>query len=713
MKQKISFARIVNFRPLFYGFLAFLFGIISAYRLFGGDAVYISLVTVSLILAISFCMFYRKWMVAILVVLCFFAGSGCYFLAEHCFVGKSYTEKQEVVARVSDDISENSYYYSVVLEDCFISEKADKGIRLSIRKSEGFEIQTGDIISFNSYVNKVHLWEMGDFNSFYVRDNTAYTCVANAEDITLIHGNAKVDEKIRQAIKDVLFENMSAENAGTAFAVLTGDKSVLNEDIEEVYRGTGIIHLLTVSGLHISFLIAMLGFVLKKCKVNKYIRLAITAVFLIFYCYICGFTPSVVRATIMGLVLMCAPMFGREYDKLTSLAVAGFLILFINPLYALDVGFLMSFSCVAAIFLLYNPISKTFKKFLPEYFAKSIAVSLSAQIGILPFLASFGQDLNFLSLIVNVLLVPIFGVLFILLFASTLLSFIPYVGIILKLSDWGFSGIYHVAEFFDGTIAKIRLSNFSPIISAMIFLLMFVLSNFLMVSKKFKALFASIILAGMSVFILVDTLVVPRPSSTASIVCAYDDGSMFLTNKKGEVLYVGNDFYGIHQEFLDENKLTKINYMLAIDVQSVSGKSIIDDLRKNKIQEIYAYKDFTEAKEELVVEKNTAYQAGDYNFEYIFVEESFVGVKIDFDNSSIFFATNKNLSYNAYRYITEEISLWNLDFVYLSTKSDLAPLFVNSGHSFGIYDYEGIGYSYYDDGNISFNFTNGKVRSLD
>ena len=75
---------------------------------------------------------------------------------------------------------------------------------------------------------------------------------------------------------------MSEDNAGIAMAMLFGDKNDLNDEIASTYKNVGIIHILTVSGLHIGFLIAVVYGFLKKCRTNKYLCLSLTFCFIFF-----------------------------------------------------------------------------------------------------------------------------------------------------------------------------------------------------------------------------------------------------------------------------------------------------------------------------------------------------------------------------------------------------------------------------------------------
>jgi len=90
-------------------------------------------------------------------------------------------------------------------------------------------------------------------------------------------------------------------------------------------------------------LITLLGFLLKKIRVRGFLNFLICFVFLGVYVYLCGFTPSVLRAGVMGLVLLATKLSGKCYDGLNSLGLSGIVILLISPLFALDVGFQMSF----------------------------------------------------------------------------------------------------------------------------------------------------------------------------------------------------------------------------------------------------------------------------------------------------------------------------------------------------------------------------------
>lgn len=713
MTQKINLVKVINFRPIFYSFLAFLFGILCTRGIFAGEALYVSLVCVFFVLLTVLCLIYKKWAAVLLVIISFFAGFGAYFAGYKIFMGEKYQGRQDVIARVSDKISESDYYYSVVLDDCYVGGKKSKNISLSIRKNAEITIESGDILSFNAYVDHVHIFTLNKFNNYNLRNRTAYESSVNLSDVTLMSGKLKLDEKIRFKIKRILYQNMDEDTASVAFAMLVGDKSSIDEEIKDDYAGAGIIHILTVSGLHITFLIGVISFILKKCRVNKYVNFFVIFAFLIFYCFICGFTPSVLRASIMGLVFILARLFAKEYDNLTTLSVAGFIVLFISPLYAFDVGFLMSFSCVLMIFLLAKPLQRVFSKFLPKYFASAIAVSISAEIGILPFLASFGQSFNLLSIILNLFVIPLFEFLYILLFVSIIIALIPFMGWALKPSQYIIYGINYVANLFASTKAKVNLKQFNILILSLYILIMFTLSGFVMARKKTKALIVSIMICIMSSFLLVDNLSRTTFSTSAYSITYYGDESVFLTSKSGEVAFIGRGVSSLDQRFLNVNNITKIDYAFLVDVNEEDLLEVRNSVKEINSEKIVVCKVEIFRDDEIVAKENEADFAGNFCFEYIYNSSTQLGLKIDFDNLSIFFASKGNLSYNNLVKLDEEVKTHAFDAVFLGRRYYSANLFSNSLLKFGIYEDESIDYSFIDYGNMQIDFENKIIRSLD
>ena len=557
--------KLLNFRYPFYCFLALLFGIVIAKSLYAGDVESIVLVAISLTFAtcLSFC--YKKFIPLIMIFIMFFAGNGLFFLGVSMAEDKSFSGNVSVVGRVSDSsfVKEDNYC-NLIVENVKINGESVKNLKLFVGGNS--EIEVGDTIAFESEVENVKLFNLGNFNSTYYRNNVGYAASVGTNDLTITKGNMKVDESFRAKVKESLLSNMSEENAYIAYAVLFGDKTMIDDNISDVYRNSGIVHILTVSGLHISFIVACIMLILKLCRSNKYITLIVISAILICYCYLCGFSPSVVRASIMAIVLCLSKICNRPYDSLNSLAIAGFIIVLTRPLSAVDIGFLMSFFCVTSILLLTKPISKLFEYFLPKKIASLIAVSISAQLGILPFVSSFFSTFNFLSVFANLLIIPLFSIIFPLLFViAFLVALLPFISPIFVIFDFLFNVIYSIASFFANTTLQVPLKPFSFSISALIFVLIFVLSHILVIKPLLRFLFFSISTLVLTLFIVMPNLIY-KDYTSISFVDSYSGQMIVFKSKNGDCLYYGDDYY--YQTFSAMNINFDVDYYLSETISS-------------------------------------------------------------------------------------------------------------------------------------------------
>lgn len=156
---------------------------------------------------------------------------------------------------------------------------------------------------------------------------------------------------LKQRLRESIMSLYPVEKAGVLTAMLLGDKDLLPEEIETLYRQNGISHILAISGLHISMLcMGLFGF-LRKLTVPVRLSVAVSAAFLLFYVVFTGAGTSSVRAAIMCLVMFGARIFRRSYDLLSSLAFAAIAVTCIWPTELASAGFLLSFGAVLGVAL--------------------------------------------------------------------------------------------------------------------------------------------------------------------------------------------------------------------------------------------------------------------------------------------------------------------------------------------------------------------------
>lgn len=682
-------------RPLFFGFLALLLAISTTRFVFSGKIEYIILVSLLLVSFAGFCI-YQKQFIFLLVILAFFGfGVGWYFFGISQFQGKEYSGEVQISGRISDDVSYNQYgnQVTVILKDVEINGEKSGNIRLKISLSQDEVINVGDFISFKGEVENSKLFTFNDFNLWFYRDGTPYTAQVACKEIEVDGTYIKFDESFRLKVKDLLYKNMGSENGAIAYAVLFGDKSDVSDEIYETYKSTGLIHLLTVSGLHVGFLIALIGYILKKIKVRGVWNFLACALILGVYAYLCGFAPSVLRAGIMGLVLLCTKISGKCYDSLNSLGLAGIIILLTSPLSALDNGFLMSFFCVLAIYFIYPWLSKIFRKAFPKVMSNSLALSISAQVGILPFISQFYSTLNFLTPFANLLVIPLFSVLYPFLFVSILICLVlPFMGFLLSVCGWEFSLSTGIAEFFAKTNLIIKLQPVNFALVALLCLLVFLLSKFFMASKKVRAVCCSTLACVCA--IVFGCLYIPTaPQSALSLNYNYSDEVVLLTNSQGNSVLVDVSYADFTQRVLKAHNIKNVDATFVLQKATIK----IDSVRKVCNGRVIRCDKLEGYDEEVLSTTGTV--AG-FSYEYIFFgdDKKLVGLEISFDDTKVFILKNKNHT----KQELESLQTENYDFVILDKKVNYSPYFTENSNILCYYKGDDIDYSYSQFGNFTY-----------
>ena len=212
--------------------------------------------------------------------------------------------------------------------------------------------------------------------------------------------------------------------------MLLGNRTDLDGEIRELYQNAGILHILSVSGLHVSFLGYGLYRLLHRAGLPGKAAAVLGILFMLLYGNMIGMGVSVFRSIVMFCFQMTAKLLGRTYDLLTALAVAALLLILQNPLYFYHSGFWLSFTCVLAICLLYpklklpgagkpNPEVPEKKKLsgkIREIVLKagvkgadSVLLGISVMAATLPVLLWFYYQVSLWGILWNVVVVPLAG----------------------------------------------------------------------------------------------------------------------------------------------------------------------------------------------------------------------------------------------------------------------------------------------------------------
>ncbi len=637
---------ILHFRPLFFFFLLLLAGVIFVRRAFVGEVLYIILTISIFIIVLLYSIHRRNAFIFVFCAFAFALGGGLYCLSLLSYNSQpNFNSTVSVVGRVKDDISYYENKVCLTLDNVKIDGENVSNVYLSI-SGDADELKVGDTLVFETKPVKEPLFNFGSFRNNYVRDNVVYYASVNIGNVKIFEGKLKFDEQIRKTIKNTLFSSMSEENAYVAYAVLTGEKSGIESDIYNNYKQSGMLHILTVSGLHVGVFASCIAFLLKKIKAKRWLNFLITAVILFFYCYICGFAPSVIRATVMSLVLILSVLSGKEYDFLSSIGFAGIILLFINPLYAFDAGFLMSFFCVIFIALLHKPFTRFLNKFLPNRISQLLAITLCTMVGTLPFLASFYGNFNFLSLFANFFAVPFFSIVFILFLAFVLISTIlPFMNFLLVVVDGAFYVLNIIAGFYSNNILSIPLSPLYEPISFLIFLLSLCLSDFVMLKSKIRIV-ATCVLSCVLIACCALSFVPNLSKETEIYYLNSYSTSVFIKSKSGKSMLIDLENKMSNSKFFDFMRYKNVDYHLSF---KKPNEKYTEFLKSREVKSSLYFDTTQKSTDSSAIRKGNANKIYSYgDFEYCFYENegNYLGIEVKFDNISIFFAKSENLSYN-------------------------------------------------------------------
>ena len=251
--------------------------------------------------------------------------------------------------------------------------------------------------------------------------------------------------------------------------------------------------MLAVSGSHITYIISAFSILMEKK--NKRITKIITIIFLIFFMALTGFTASVVRASIMGILILTAGLVHRKSDTINNLGISSLIILICNPYTIIDAGFWLSFAGTMGIILLEKPINSYFQKFKIckikpiSWIINSFTITFAANIIIIPIMAYMFSTFSMTFWISNILAAPvmefvtIYG--FLIYFISIfLLPLAKFLGIILNFSLNSLIKIAEITSLIPGSSIYIKTPYLLECI--IYYLILFLIFNWKRIKEKLE-----------------------------------------------------------------------------------------------------------------------------------------------------------------------------------------------------------------------------------
>ncbi|MBO0959433.1 DNA internalization-related competence protein ComEC/Rec2 [Neobacillus sp. MM2021_6] len=256
-----------------------------------------------------------------------------------------------------------------------------------------------------------------------------------------------------------LEEHFPPEIASLSAALIFGDRNMLDPELLGDYQKTGIVHLLAISGLHVSLLIGMVFYMGIRCGLTRQFMTNFLLVLLPVYVILTGGSSSVIRAALMIFLVLITIKWKRRLKllPLDAISLALIVCLFITPLVIFDVGFQLSFSVSYAIILSAPHILTGYQ----GNGVRMLITSVTAQLAALPLLLYHYFEISMIGILANLLYIPLFSFvylpgLYVLFFFQLLFRHTPQIliGLFLK--------IIHLFNYLIGTLADFPLAHFIP-----------------------------------------------------------------------------------------------------------------------------------------------------------------------------------------------------------------------------------------------------------
>ncbi|MBQ6703565.1 MAG: ComEC/Rec2 family competence protein [Clostridia bacterium] len=278
-------------------------------------------------------------------------------------------------------------------------------------------------------------------------------------------------------------------------AMLWGHKGDIPSDTYAAYRMSGIAHVLALSGLHVSFVAALIDRLTARRPIKP--KFIITAGLLFSYCAVAAFPASLIRAAVMTLCALYARVCGRRYDMLSAMSFAAAIILAADPSALFEIGFQLSFGAVFSIALLMGPISEKLS-FLPDDIASLLAVSICGTLGTLPLCAYHFGTIPVLGLFANMLILPIVPFVFVsaLLISLLGLALPGLAGLLAPAAEFFTAAMTSAAEAVSSVSFAVRSADISPLSCLFIYLGYLCLSDYPLLSPQKKYAACAAMFAG-------------------------------------------------------------------------------------------------------------------------------------------------------------------------------------------------------------------------
>ncbi len=523
--------------------------------------------------------------------------------------------KVTLTGRIVDepDVRKNKTFITLEVERIWLGEEARATtgrIMLKI-KEPTFRFAYADEVTFKGYLNEpAPKRNPGafDYRRYLNRKRifgiVTLTRADQAEILDRGEGNfvlSRIVIPLRRWILGVFESTLSGDHKALLAGFLLGETREISREIYTMFRDTGTVHLLAVSGSNVWLVVGVIFGALSLLRVPRLATTLVSLVCILIFANLVHNDPPVVRAGIMVVLVLLGVLLYRDVDLINVASFAGLIILFFSPLFLFDVGFQLSFASVFGILLLYPRLSKLVARFIGKSHRKlwrwvlmPALISISVELVLFPILAYYFNMIPLIIVVANLFIVPLAGLSVVLacfsLFAATFSTFLAGV---FSASNWLCLDLtLRFTEFFASVpAAKISIAAPSAFGFTLYYFMLWILVGSF-VSKKKVVLFSILIIANLLVW--KQALAHSDKPLSITFLDVSQGSSAVVGLPNREILLLNAGEKGVNFDageyivlpFLNHKGITKIDRLILTDTSPLnlnSARSIAEDRQVEKI----------------------------------------------------------------------------------------------------------------------------------
>jgi competence protein ComEC len=604
--NRFPFARILL--PFLSGIIiAFLFGFTRPISLYFFIILYC--IYAALVILIQQKLPYRLRWISGVVLIIFFLLSGYQLTVlkdsanQTDYFGKFTSQKGMFVCTLTEPIQEKDKTYKAIIEinsfkdSAMWHETSGSAIIYFEKDSLSQQLKYGDNILVSGNFNPVNPpMNPGEFNyKAYLKhrsiEYSAFIKEGSWKMISSDNGDPilKYAYSLRKKLLTILDKSeMSGREYGVISALLIGYTDKLDPDLIKDYQGSGAMHILSVSGMHVGVIYLVLNFFLFFFDKFRYGRVPKAVILILFvWCYaiLTGLSPAILRAATMFSFIALGNAAKYPPNIINTVASSAFTLLVFNPNFLFDVGFQLSYFAVIGIVMIYPYIYKSWgsQYWLVDKIWSLIAVSIAAQLVTFPLSMYYFHQFPNYFIMTNIAAVPLSALVIYLGIAYLIFYSVPWLSHVLsKALTYSLQGLNNSISFIEGLPYSVsRAVSITGFEMILIYLVIVTVSIFLIVKKP-----------RMLMAVLVILLV---------FMCSVSFHSFHIANQKKIIVYNisrhtaidfmdGNECYFVTDSSLQNDSKKQEFHLSNSRIQyhtNVVGFSLLNKDSVNHIQNVF------------------------------------------------------------------------------------------------------------------------------